>query len=155
MSDIVINNSNVVIQNHISQFTKQRANELFAKKRWKHTFKIGLLRLYITWNWQLKPRNKRDGTTQILGMAKHRKNLYYNNEGKCQMCGKKLKYREFELHHVLPLGRFRHLATDERNMQCLCHSCHSNLHCDPFISIRIMQAKAQELGIDLKDYYEV
>lgn len=117
--------------------------------------KIGDFRIYFTWNWRLKTRNKREDVEVYLKTSKHRKNVYKRANGKCEICGVELAQNNFEMHHVLPLGKFKHLSTDERNMKCLCHKCHKYIHCEPFVAIREMKEKASELGIELKDYYEI
>ena len=152
MGYIVINNSNVVINN---EFTKKRANRLYGMKRWKRSLVIGKFRIYVTWNWRLKTRNKRDVIHGSLKTPKLRKQVYERSGGVCEICKKNISFREMELHHVLPLGKFHFLATNKDNMQCLCHSCHAGLHSNPYKEIAQMEAKAKELGVDLKEYYGV
>ena len=36
----------------------------------------------------------------------------------------------------------------------LCHKCHKEVHCNPWRNIELMKAKAEELGIDLKERYD-
>ena len=74
--------------------------------------------------------------------------------GRCTHCGRKFDFDVMELHHVLPYARFQDLITDDRNMILLCHKCHKEVHCNPFLNIQLMQAKADELGIDLHDRYD-
>ena len=52
-----------------------------------------------------------------------------------------------------PFSRFAQYGMYERNMKCLCHDCHVNIHCDPYVNIRIMESTAKELGVSLNDYY--
>ena len=59
-----------------------------------------------------------------------------------------------ELHHVLPWARFPELRASSRNMLLLCHNCHKEIHCNPFLNIRLMEQKAAELGINLKERYD-
>lgn len=155
MKDIIINNSNVVIENGCTKFKNEKANKLFNLKTWKRSIKIGRLRFYVTWNLRLKGRNKRDNVESTLKNPRRRHFVYKRSKGRCDICGKELKFEEMELHHVLPLGRFRHLATNYDNMQCLCHSCHKDIHCDPYKQIKQMEEKAKEFNINLKDYFEV
>ena len=58
------------------------------------------------------------------------------------------------MHHVLPLSRFPELGQSIRNGIMLCHKCHKEIHCNPWRNIELMKAKAEELGIDLKDRYD-
>ena len=36
----------------------------------------------------------------------------------------------------------------------LCHNCHKEVHCYPWKNIEMIKAKAEELGIDLKERYD-
>lgn len=86
---------------------------------------------------------------------KHLKHKIYSRaEGCCEMCGKPVEYKNSQLHHVLPYARMMQFATDERNVMLLCHGCHQEIHSNPMKQALMMQAKAEELGIDLKDFYE-
>lgn len=134
-------------------FKRQRANEVDQTDRWKCGMKIGKLRFYMTWNWRLKTRNRRDSLHRLLKVTKHRKQVYARAGGRCEICGSQLAFGDFELHHVLPLTKFKQLAEDNRNMQCLCHKCHKEQHDNPYVNIRAQECKAAELGIDLKAYY--
>lgn len=58
-----------------------------------------------------------------------------------------------EIHHVLPYGRFPELARDERNMMCVCGSCHKEIHNNPYYNIRLQEEKALEYNINLKEQY--
>lgn len=49
------------------------------------------------------------------------------------------------------MGQF---ATDERNVLLLCHDCHQEIHSNPLKQVEMMQKKADELGVDLKDFYD-
>jgi len=40
------------------------------------------------------------------------------------------------------------------NMVLLCHRCHKEVHCNPWKNIQMMQKKAAELDVDLKERYE-
>jgi predicted HNH restriction endonuclease len=63
-------------------------------------------------------------------------------------------YDNMELHHILPLARFPELGQSIRNGILLCHRCHKEVHCNPYKNIRMMEAKAEELGIDLTERYK-
>lgn len=68
------------------------------------------------------------------------------------MCGEVSE--RMELHHILPVARFPELWDDRRNCVALCHDCHKEIHCNPLANIRMMQAKAAELGLDLAERYD-
>ena len=59
-----------------------------------------------------------------------------------------------ELHHILPWARFPEWRASSKNMILLCHRCHKEIHCNPWKNIEMMKAKADELGIDLKERYD-
>jgi hypothetical protein len=80
--------------------------------------------------------------------------LYERQGGRCQHCGQPFDYDAMELHHVLPLSRFPELGQSIRNGIVLCHNCHKEVHCNPWRNIELMKAKAEELGIDLKERYD-
>lgn len=75
------------------------------------------------------------------------------NNGRCPICGCSIAIERSELHHVLPYARFSDLVNDERNTMLLCHDCHREIHCNPFQNVKLMEAKAAELGIDLDERY--
>jgi hypothetical protein len=41
-----------------------------------------------------------------------------------------------------------------KNMLFVCHKCHREIHNNPWLNIRLMKEKADELGIDLHDKYD-
>ena len=148
MSDIIINNSNVVI-NTPTQFTTK-------EKHFKKMLKIGKLRFYVTWDFRLKNSQSRDCNINHLQLFKVKQSVYKRNGHKCQMCGNEFKkINQAQVHHVLPWWRFRQFEFDERNILLLCKECHKEIHCNPFLDCKLQEAKAKELGINLKDYYEV
>jgi len=157
MNDInIINNGNLWITR-----AKAVRNRLAKQKRinnrtsWYKMIKIGDWRLYLTRNIRLRKRGNRDSMDNVFNRTAFRKHCYERSGHKCEFCGKELTWETNELHHILPLHRFPQFAMDERNMMCLCHSCHKDIHCDPYKEIRQMEQKAKELGINLKDYYDV
>lgn len=139
----------------MEEFRRLKANKIWNRKTFKKLFKFGNLRIYITWNLRLKARNKRDDIFGCLKIPRLRRKLWERAQGKCEICGKDIDYNVCELHHVLPLGRFKEFADNINNMQCLCHNCHKDIHCDPYKQIAQMESKAKELGINLKEYYDV
>ena len=136
-------------------FRNTKANKIWNRKTFKKLFKFGNLRIYITWNLRLKARNKRDDIFGCLKTPRLRHKLWERAQGKCERCGKYIDYKVCESHHVLPLGRFKEFADDINTMQCLCHDCHKDIHCDPYKQVKQMEQKAKELNINLKDYYDV
>lgn len=76
-----------------------------------------------------------------------------NRGGVCLVCGKPFEYEQMELHHILPIARFPELGKTLLNGCMLCNRCHKEIHCNPFKNIEMMQRKADELGIDLKERY--
>lgn len=132
-------------------FRKVKADGTFKK-----TFKV--LGLYFTVsNCRVKKRitcgyTRRGADADKIIKTKLR--VYESNDGRCPLCGGRFDYNRMELHHVLPVARFGDLLHDERNMMLLCHGCHKEVHCNPWLNIRLMQEKAKEIGIELKDRYD-
>lgn len=123
-----------------------------TRRTFKRTWR--LLGLYFTVsNCSIKKRQNRD-------LAHKKKNFRWKQHllerqgGTCPHCGTPLTDHDAQLHHILPFDRFRDLADDERNMTALCHQCHKEVHCNPWLNIRLMEQKATELGIDLSERYE-
>ena len=100
------------------------------------------------WTWEENP----DGKRGPLNTMKHK--LYGATNGCCQVCGEKHTFKHLQLHHILPFARMSQYATDERNVMLLCHRCHQEIHSNSLRQVEMMQVKASELGVDLKDYYD-
>jgi transcription elongation factor Elf1 len=140
--------------------TNPTPNQYFRKVKTDGTFKktFKVLGLYFTVsNCRVKKRiscgySRQGHDGKLILQAKKR--LYEAYDGRCPHCGRKFDFDTMELHHVLPYARFQDLITDERNLLLLCHDCHKEVHCNPFLNIRLMHAKADELGIDLHDRYD-
>ena len=133
-----------------------RSRPMAWRKGWAKKFKIGMLYFYIS-NCRMKKRPIRD--LMYEGNAMHhvvdnKKKLYDRQGGKCPHCGKPFEYEKMELHHILPISRFPELGQSIRNGVMLCHKCHKEIHCNPWKNIEMMKAKAEELGIDLKERYK-
>jgi 5-methylcytosine-specific restriction endonuclease McrA len=92
-------------------------------------------------------------TKDILIKNKHK--LYERQGGKCPHCGLQFEYEDLEIHHILPINRFPEIGKSIRNEIMLCHRCHKEVHCNPFLNIEMMKAKAEELGIDLAERYTI
>lgn len=87
-------------------------------------------------------------------MKKLKRTAYSRTDGRCEICGKSIDYKYSQLHHILPYSRMGQFATDERNVLLLCHECHQEIHSNPLKQVEMMQKKADELGVDLKDFYD-
>lgn len=170
MQTININNSEVHISTELKEdeekgllrsYRKHRekvlykAKKLMSEKQFKKVFTFGRWRIYITKNLKLKNQSKTDKIRFLFDTKLYRGALYNKRGGKCEICGKHLKIHEVEMHHALPLGRFKELTLDERALMILCHDCHREIHFNPYLQIKQMEQKAKELGINLKDYYNV
>lgn len=149
MNDIIINNNGNVVFNTPNKLPKR-------KKHFKRMLRIGKLRFYVTWNYRLKNSQARDQERNHNGIVRLKEKLWRKHDGHCQICGKKIdKFGHSQLHHVLSWWRFPQFETDERNLMLLCRDCHSHIHREPFLETRMITEKANELGIDLKEYYEI
>lgn len=51
-----------------------------------------------------------------------------NRDKVCQVCGEIGTNGHLEIHHILPVAKYKELASDERNMIALCQSCHHKYH---------------------------
>lgn len=154
MEKAIIQEANVGLQE--SQY-RQYFRKVYTNGNFKKTLKLGGLYFTIS-NCRVKIRNlcgynlKRDERKK---MFKFKSRFFKFNNGCCPHCGRKFKIDGMELHHVLPYSRFRELFNDERNMILLCHDCHKEVHCNPFLNIKLMENKASELGIDLNTRYNL
>ena len=148
-----IYNSNVTIINP----PYETGNKTMARwrKAWKHCIKIAGIYFYVS-NVSLKRRSKRDcpGGHVKEHIVENKLKLYERQQHRCPLCGEEFPYKEMELHHILPWARFPELKQSIRNSIMLCHYCHKEVHINPFRNIQMMQQKAQELGVDLKERYE-
>ncbi len=124
-------------------------------KTWKRSIKIAGLFLTLS-NVPVKKRNNRkvgdrDNIDSTYRMKDIRREVKAAQGDRCPICGEVL---ELELHHILPVARFPELWNDRRNCVALCHGCHKEIHCNPWANIRMMEAKAAELGLDLYERYD-
>ena len=130
-----------------------------AKRRtWKKTIRIARGWFYITFsNCRVKKRDtcgyssSREFAHELRDI---KEKLYNKCEGVCPHCGQHHDISFMEIHHVLPWARFPELRGTKRNMMLLCHYCHKEVHINPWLNIQLMQAKAEELGIDLTERYK-
>jgi hypothetical protein len=123
-------------------------------KKW-HAFGL----TFAIANCRIKKRDWRDterqyGETACNNVRDIKRKAYEKQDGKCPMCGNHFEYKEMENHHVLPWGRFPEYRMKAKNMLFVCHKCHREIHNNPWLNIRLMKEKADELGIDLHDKYD-
>jgi len=147
MGNIIIKNSNVIVENTPSTNKKE-------ERHFKKCFRLGKWRIYLTYNFRLKGTQSRDDGGSHYWRSVHIKSkLYEKNGHKCELCGRHIEYKQTQLHHVLPYHRFREFEFDERNFMCLCKDCHRSIHLNPFLDSKLQRKKAKQLGINLKKYY--
>lgn len=126
-------------------------------KSWKRTFCIIKGRFYITLsNVPLKKKQKRDYKctkryAAFMISYKHRYLEEHNN--KCPICGQEKTYDDCHIHHVLPYSKWEWLYDDTRNWMVVCRDCHKEIHTNPYLNISLMEAKAKELNINLKEEF--
>ena len=125
-------------------------------KTWKWSIKIAGLWLTLS-NVPVKKKNSRkvgdrDNIDSTYRMKDIRREVKAEQGDRCPMCGEVSE--RMELHHILPVARFPELWDDRRNCVALCHGCHKEIHCNPWANIRMMEAKAAELGFDLGERYD-
>ena len=129
------------------------------RKTWKKTIRIFRGWFYITFsNCKVKKRHTYgyDRSGQLAqNMRDIKGKLYERCQGVCPHCGQHHDISQMELHHVLPMSRFPELRGMKRNMLLLCHHCHKEVHINPWLNIQLMRAKAQELGINLNERYQI
>ena len=123
---------------------------------WKRSIKIAGLWFTLS-NVPVKKRNSRkaddrDNIDSTYRMKDIRRLVKAAQDNRCPMCGKVSE--RMELHHILPIARFPELWDDRRNCVALCRDCHKEIHVNPWANIRMMQAKAAELGVDLCERYD-
>lgn len=66
--------------------------------------------------------------------TEQRKIIYQRANGRCQLCGRKIKYEDMTLDHIVPLSLGG--ADEMENLQCTCFPCNkfkSNILPDKFI----------------------
>ena len=123
---------------------------------WKKSIRIAGLWITLS-NVPVKKRNSRksgdrDNIDSTYRMKNIRQEVKAAQGNRCPMCGNVSEL--MELHHILPVARFPELWDDLRNCVALCHDCHKEIHCNPWANIRMMKAKAAELGLDLIQKYD-
>lgn len=117
-------------------------------KRW-HAFGL----FFAISNCRIKKRDEREYKGGFTGFRDLKELAFKRQGGACPMCGHSFGYRQMECHHVLPWGRFPEYRMKAENIMMLCHDCHKEIHCNPFLNIRMMRDKAAEIGVDLTSRY--
>ena len=124
---------------------------------WLKRWRLFGINIYIS-NVRLKKRPIRDLLRNDFvkdHLKEKKQKLYTIQEGKCPHCGQVFEIEKMELHHILPLSRFPQFGQAIKNMILLCHHCHVELHRNPWANIKVMENKAKEFDLNLKDYYEI
>ena len=125
-------------------------------KTWKKYLKVFGIYFYVS-NIPLKRRSRRDfqfgGSVKDI-IDKNKVKLYERQGGGCAMCGVGVPLEKIELHHVLPVCRFPEFKLSIRNSVLLCHSCHKEVHLNPYRCIEWMEQKAAELGVNVSERYQ-
>lgn len=129
-------------------------NNIFRWSVCFHLGNFGLWRFYVTKNLRLKNSQTRDNN-DVNERTALKKIVWQHCNESCEMCGKKLKYKHSQLHHILPYCKFPQYQDDPKNALILCGDCHKEIHVmNPFLQIKMMKSKAKEYHIKLKDYYK-
>lgn len=125
------------------------------KPTWLKKFKVFGLWFAVS-NGRIKRRRERLCDEKQPAYNKRRRRKCDMQGRRCAVCGKEVDtYHKLETHHVLPVARFPELQLNASNMLLVCHDCHKEIHCNPFVNVELMEAKAKELGIDLCDHYKM
>lgn len=126
------------------------------KKKRIYRLKAFGWRLYLT-NCRMKRMNPstvaRRQTFYAAAIQKKKKRIFANNGGKCDLCGKKMKWDELQLHHILPYAEFPQYGMNPDNLEMVCEACHHAIHMNPYVNLQRMEQKAKEMGFSLQEYY--
>ena len=124
------------------------------KKKWIMKWHVFGLFFAIS-NGRLKKRDERRYKGGWSSYRENREELFEQQGHRCPHCGYEGKtFKDLESHHILPWSRFPELRDKRDNIILLCHRCHKEVHCNPYLNIQMMDAKAKELGIELKERYD-
>ena len=140
----------------MKNFKKTLDNQQKIKKTYLYRLRIGNWRLYLS-NARLKKMNPSHARrylfyTESLSSVKRRR--YKQNGGTCDICGRRMKYEDVQMHHVLPFAEFPQYGLNPTNLEIACCECHHAIHMNPYENLRRMEQKARELGFDLKVYFD-
>lgn len=106
-------------------------------------------RLYLS-DCRMRPRPPHEHTTRAerREFGRWKQSIVEKRGGVCERCGKNGGCA-LELHHILSRAKFPQLVDMEENIMVLCHECHKEIHCNPFLNAALMERKAAELHVDL------
>ena len=152
MITVNVNNGGTAIVSSEYKEPPHRSQQNHWKKSWR------FFGIYFTLsNCRTKMRHSHHDRTHALGRNEREMKAYRYKQtgGVCPMCGKQFDIKFMELHHVLPWARFPELRGTKANHLLLCHDCHKEIHCNPYLNIKMMEEKAKEFGIDLNEKYNV
>ena len=125
------------------------------RKNWKHSWRLfGIYFTMSSCRVKMRTSDHNRSGRQAQDSRDIKGKMYENQYGICPHCGKHFEMSYMELHHVLPWSRFPELRAKRKNQLLLCHDCHKEIHCNPYLNIRLMEEKAKEFGIDLKERYD-
>lgn len=114
-------------------------------------------RLYLT-NCRMKKMNPsavaRHKGFYSAAMKSERKRMFAVSGGMCDVCGRKMKREEMQLHHILPYSEFPQYGMNPANLEMVCEDCHHAIHLNPYTNLRRMEQKAREFGFDLAEHYK-
>lgn len=98
----------------------------------------------------MRPRPPHEHTTRAerRAFSAWKQGIVDKRGGVCARCGKN-GGGALELHHILSRAKFPQLVDMEENIMVLCHECHKEIHCNPFLNASLMERKAAELHVDL------
>lgn len=132
---------------------KAKSSIVYSYGHRKFHAKLLKYNIYVS-KMPMRTRQKRDRSNGYAGkLYELKKKLYREHEGKCEECGRKIDLHDAELHHVLPYSKFQDLMLLPQNTQILCNKCHKNIHLNVFLYGRQIREKADELGINLTEFY--
>ena len=132
------------------------SSPFLVRRGWSLKIKMWHFYLYFS-NCRMKKRSIRDDGARLKSKELHKKKVsLYEQQGQiCPICKQQFEVEKMEVHHILPIARFPEMGGVKSNMLVLCHNCHKEIHCNPYRNIELMEAKAKELNINLKEIYEV
>lgn len=75
-----------------------------------------------------KPHERKTSSIRSSPALSTAKKQVKERDQVCQCCGEIGVNGHLEVHHILPLAKYKSLATDEHNLIALCQSCHHKYH---------------------------
>ena len=123
------------------------------RKNWKRTWR--LFGIYFTLSSCRVKMRQSDRSRKLAENERNMKGQMYDKQhGACIMCGEQFDIHQMELHHILPWCKFPTLRGARKNHMLLCHNCHKEIHCNPYLNIRLQEESAKQMGIDLTKVYD-